>query len=134
MSIDSAPPKSKEYIRPIGIGWWLQRRRYSLYILREITCVAVGGYSFFLLLLVSRAGDEVAFADLVDSLRSPLSVVLHAVALLLVLYHAVTFLNAAPKAFVLWRGDQKVNPGLIVAAHYAGWLAVSMVVTWFALR
>ena len=64
----------------------------------------------------------------------PLSVVLHLIALPLVLYHAVTFLSATPKAVVLYRGDEKVSPTLIVAAIYAAWLAVSIAIAWFVLR
>ena len=134
MSADSARPRTEDYVRPIGNDWWLKRNRYVLYMLRELTCFAVGGYSFFLLLLVWRASDEAAFADLVASLSSPLSVVLHLIALLLVMYHAITFLNATPKALVLYRGDEKVSPTLILAVIYAGWLAVSAVIAWLVLR
>ncbi len=133
MASDPRKPGSKDFIRPIGLGWWLTRRRYTLYMIREATCVAVGGYTLFLLFLVSRAGDEAAFSALVDRLSSPLSVVLHLIALLLLIYHAVTFIQAGPKAIVLYRGDEKVNPKLIVAALYAAWLGASLVIAWFAL-
>ena len=105
-------------------------------MIREFTCVAVGGYAFFLLFLVSRAADEAAFADLVTGLSSSLSIVLHLIALLLVTYHAVTFLNVTPKAIVLYLpgSDEKVSPTLIVVALYAAWLAVSVVIAWLALR
>ncbi len=136
MSADSASTRSRDYVRPIGNDWWLKRKRYVTYMIREFTCVAVGGYSFFLLLLVSRATDEAAFADLVTSLSSPLSIVLHLIALLLVIFHAVTFLNVTPKAIVLYLpgSDEKVSPTLIVVALYAAWLAVSVVIAWLALR
>ena len=133
MASDPGKPGSKDYIRPIGVGWWLQRRRYTLYMIRETTCVAVGGYTLFLLLLVSLAGDEAAFSALVDRLSSPLSVVLHLIALLLLIYHAVTFIQAGPKAIVLYRGDERVPPRLIVGALYAAWLGVSLVIAWFAM-
>ena len=60
MASDPSKPGSRDYIRPIGLGWWLTRRRYTLYMIREATCVAVGGYTLFLLFLVSRAGDDCA--------------------------------------------------------------------------
>ncbi len=133
MASDSVKGPSTDYIRPMGVGWWLKRRRYTLYMIREATCVAVGGYAFFLLLLVSRAGNEAAFSALVDRLSSPLSVVLHVLALLLLIYHAVTFIQAGPKAIVLYRGDERVSPKLIVSALYAAWLGVSLVIAWFAM-
>ncbi len=69
-------------------------------------------------------------------MSSPLSVVLHLIALLLAIYHSVTFLNATPKAVVLYLpgSDEKVSPTLLVAGIYAAWLAVSVAIAWFALR
>ncbi len=133
MASDSVKAPSTDYIRPMGIGWWLQRRRYTLYMIREATCVAVGGYAFFLVFLASRAGDEAAFSALVDRLSSPLSVVLHVLALLLLIYHAVTFIQAGPKALVFYRGDERVSPILIVSVLYGVWLGVSLVIAWFTI-
>lgn len=136
MSGDSTPTRSSDYVRPIGNDWWLKRKRYVWYMIREFTCVAVGGYGFFLLFLVSRAADEAAFADLVTGLSTPLSIVLHLIALLLVIYHAVTFLNATPKAVVLYLpgSDERISPTLTIVAIYSAWLAVSVVIAWLALR
>ncbi len=43
MSSDSASTRSEDYVRPIGNDWWLKRKRYVFYMIRELTCVAVGG-------------------------------------------------------------------------------------------
>ena len=117
----------KEYVRPLPAMWWLKRRTYFLFMLRELTCVFVSGYALFLLLLMSRRDDPQAFADL---LYSPLSITLQIIALPMVLYHTVTWLNLTPKVMVLWRGEEKVSPTLIAGANYAAWLVVSIVIVW----
>ena len=119
--------KSKEYIRPMPSDWWLKRRPYFLFMVRELTCVFVGGYALFLLILASRLGNEEAFGSL---LKNPWVIVLQVLALPMVLYHTVTWLNLTPKVLVIWRGDSRVSPVLIAAAHYLAWLVVSVIILW----
>lgn len=114
--------------------WWLTRPTYRLFMLREWTSLFVGGYALFLLVVVWRAGDRQAFDALFDSLRSPVSVVLHLVALAMVVFHSVTWFNLTPQIIVLWRGKKRVSSTLIASAHYGLWAVVSVVVAWLALR
>jgi succinate dehydrogenase subunit C len=121
--------RGKEYVRPIGANWWLQRPAYTQYMLRELTALFVGGYAVFLIVLVYRAtqGPD-AFAAFVESLKSPTSIVLHLLTLVMSLYHTVTWLNAAPKALVFWRGEERVPPETIIAASYVVWIVLSLIV------
>ncbi len=57
MSDDTTETKSKEYIRPMPANWWMMKKAYVLFIVRELTCVFVGGYALFLLVLASRVGE-----------------------------------------------------------------------------
>ncbi len=123
MSNQSAANKSKEYVRPMPVTWWLNRKTYFLFMVRELTCLFVGGYALFLLVLLARANDADAFAAM---LNSPLSVVLHLVALLMVLYHSITWINLTPKVMVVWRGEDRVNPKWIAAANYVVWVVLSL--------
>ena len=119
--------KSKEYIRPMPANWWLKRKTYFMFMVRELTCLFVGGYALFLLVLASRLGDAAAFTAL---LQNPLVIALQFVALPMVLYHTVTWLNLTPKVLVIWRGENRVNPVLIAAAHYLAWLGASVMIVW----
>ena len=47
---------SKEYIRPMPATWWLTRKTYFLFMVRELTCVFVGGYLVFLLVWLYHLG------------------------------------------------------------------------------
>lgn len=122
--------QAKQYIRPAPTAWYLKRRSYFLVMLRELSCVFVGGYALFLLLLIARVGDVEAFTAL---LSSPVSVLFHIIALPFVLYHTITWFGLTPKAVVVYRGEDKVSPVLIVGAHYVAWLAVSAVLIWIVI-
>lgn len=121
--------KGKEYIRPMPPGWWLKKKSYTLFMIRELTAIFVAGYAIFLLTLIYRAmqGMEV-FTAFVQGLKSPLSIVLHLLALVMAIYHSVTWFNLTPKVLVVWRGEEQVNPNLIAASHYVAWLLVSVVI------
>ena len=106
-------------------NWWMMKKTYVLFIVRELTCVFVGGYALFLLVLVSRAGDPDAFAEL---LKSPLLIALQIIALPMLLYHSITWINLTPKVMVVWRGEERVSPLLIAAANYVAWAIVSIVI------
>ena len=122
------------YIRKVPNTWWLKRKPYTLFIVRELTSVAVAGYCAYLLyLMYALSRGQEAYAAAVGLLTSPASYALHAVGLLLVLYHTITWFNATPKALVFHIGEEKVPAVVVAGAHYAGWLTVSAVVAWLLL-
>ncbi len=129
MSDNVTPTKSKEYIRPMPAGWWMQKKTFILFIVRELTCVFVGGYAIFLLVLVAKSGDADAFAAW---LKSPFLIALQIIALPMILYHTITWLNLTPKVLVVFRGEERVNPTLIAGVHYAAWAVISIVILWIA--
>ena len=60
-------------------------------------------------------------------------VVLTAVSLLFVVFHAVTWFNLAPKAMVMrWQG-RRVPGAWIAASNYAAWALASALVAWLLL-
>ncbi len=117
--------KTKEYIRPMPANWWMMKKTFVLFIVRELTCVFVGGYALFLLVLVARRDEPQAF---VDWLNSPLLIVLQIIALPMVLYHSITWFNLTPKVMVVWRGEERVSPLLIAGANYVAWAIISIVI------
>ncbi len=117
--------KTKEYIRPMPANWWMKKKTYVLFIVRELTCVFVGGYALFLLVLVARRDEPQAF---VAWLNSPFLIVLQIIALPMVLYHSITWINLTPKVMVVWRGEERVSPLLIAGANYVAWAIISIVI------
>ena len=119
----------KDYVRTVPSTWWLKKKTYVLFMVRELTCVAVGAYALFLLALAWRAGDANAFEAL---LRSPLLIGLQIAALPLALFHSITWINLTPKVMVIFRGEEKVSPALIAGVNYLGWVVISGIVFWVA--
>jgi len=125
MSDDTTGTKTKEYIRPMPANWWMMKKTFVLFIVRELTCVFVGGYALFLLVLVARRERPEAFAAW---LNSPLLIVLQIIALPMLLYHSITWINLTPKVMVVWRGEERVSPLLIAGANYVAWAIISIVI------
>jgi fumarate reductase subunit C len=118
--------------RPVmSTWWWLGKRSYLVFILRELSSVFVAWFVVFLLMLVWAVGrGDDAYQEFLDWAASPWVLVLNVVALLFVLLHAVTWFNLAPKAMVVHAGGRRVPPLWIAASQYAGWAVVSAFVIW----
>ncbi len=122
--------KNQEYKRPMPATWWLHNRYLVMFMIRELTSVFVAGYAIFLLVLIYQAGQGAnKFREFYEKvLQSGWMITLQLLALAFVVFHSVTSFNAAPQIMVLWRGEEKVSPLLIVIANYGLWLMVSLAV------
>ncbi|MBW2288920.1 MAG: fumarate reductase subunit C [Deltaproteobacteria bacterium] len=119
----------KPYVRTISNTWWLEKPEYTLYMLRELTSVFVGGYAVVMLVGLKRLSEgQAAYEGFLAALTSPLAIALHVLALLFAVLHSATFFFAAPAALPLQIGEKKVSPGIVAGAHYAAWAVVSLAV------
>ncbi len=127
---------SGPYVRRMSTTWYLKTAPYRRFMVREVTSFFMAGYLVFLLVVLSRLdnGPE-AYGALLDTLRSPLSVIGHGLVLLAALYHAITWFNLTPKAVVVRIGEERL-PGAVVAiaAGYGPWIVVSALILWGVLR
>jgi len=122
------------YHRPVPNTWWLKRKPYVLFIIRELTSIFVAGYCIFLLVLLyklSRGGE--AYNDLILALKSPASIALHLIALVFVLYHTITWFNLTPKILVLYKGEERIPKALVAGTFYVAWVVVSVIMAWLIL-
>ncbi|TCO44605.1 fumarate reductase subunit C [Kribbella antiqua] len=125
----------RSYRRPIALFWWLSRRSYLLFVLRELSAVFVAWFVVYLLLLVNAIGDGApSYARFVDWSGSSWVLVLNLIALAFVLLHVVTWFGLAPRAMVVRLRGHRIPPPQIVAAHYLAWLLLSAIVAWVVLR
>jgi fumarate reductase subunit C len=119
------------YHRPMSTWWWLGKRTYLTFILRELSSVFVAWFVVFLLLLVRAVGQgDDEYRDFLDWADSPWVVTLNIVALAFVLLHAVTWFNLAPKAIVVRLRGRRVPPTWIAVSHFAAWAVVSAFILW----
>jgi len=108
--------------------WWLKKPAYTWFMIRDVTSVFIAGYCVFLLVLLARSSrDPAEFAACFERLKSPLSVVLHLIALVFAVYHSITFFNLTPRVLVVFRGEEKVPEAAIAGVHYVAWAVVSVV-------
>ena len=127
-------PSQRHLPRPLGGGWVFTKKSWFVFFLREISCVCVGLLALLVILLVrSVAQGPEAYASFIEWLESPLVVAYHFIALAFLLLHTITWFVAAPKALRPRIGDNRVPPAAIIAAHYAAWFVVSVIVIWLLL-
>ena len=136
MSQGQVQPESQHRVLPPRVStlWWLEKPSYFAFILREMSCVFVAWFVIYLLLLVRAVSQGAAAYQqlLAWSATTPI-VLLNIVSFLFLIFHAVTFFAAAPQAMVVKVGQNTVPGSLMLAGHYAGWVAASAVVCWLLL-
>ncbi|MET9517339.1 hypothetical protein [Streptomyces sp. NPDC002994] len=122
------------YRKPVPTLWWLKRRSYFVFVLRELSSVFVAWFVVFLLLMVGAiadgSGEYERFQDWSDNWWV---IVLNAIALLFVLLHTLTWFNLAPRAMVVRLRGRRVRPGSILALHYVLWALLSAATAWLIL-
>jgi len=113
----------------IPIFWWVRNRRYTLFIVRELTAVLVL-YSGLLLLaqLVAIGRGPESYEAFQEWLAQPWALALHAFVVAGLIFHTITWLNLAPKALVVRVGKIRVPPQAVLVGHYLAWIAVSALV------
>jgi succinate dehydrogenase subunit C len=120
--------------RPVSTYWWLQKWSYFRFILREGSCMFVLWFVVYLLLLVNAVGQGPGiYARFVEWSATPWVLALNIVSFLFVVYHAVTFFEAAPQAMVVHIGRNRVPGYLVMAGHYVAWAVVSVFLVWLFL-
>lgn len=124
----------KWYRARMPIFWWVESLSSIKFITRELTSLAVGYSAILLVLFVWTLGrGEQSYARFVGFLQSPGGLLLHSLVFVAVLYHAITWLHLAPKAMAVRLGHRQVPDRVVLAAHYLGWFAASVLVVWFFL-
>jgi fumarate reductase subunit C len=113
----------------VSTYWWLGRWSYFLFILRELSSLAVAWFVVFLLALVIAVGrGDAAYQGFLAWSGRPLVLLLNIVSFLFLILHAITWFNLAPQAMVVHLGGKRVPGILIAGSNYAALVAVSTVI------
>jgi succinate dehydrogenase subunit C len=106
-------------------GWWLRRRHYFLYMVREFTAVPMALWLVWLLVEIQRAasGPKGYYPA-----ASPAFIVFSVICLGFAMYHSVTFLSLAGVIMKLKFLGKPVPPRAIVATMFGLWLVASLVI------
>jgi len=123
--------RQRLYRSRVPLLWWLRRRSYLIFVVRELSSVFVAWSVVFLLLAagtIMRGPEQ--YRDFLAWSARPWMVLLNLVALAFVVFHAVTWFNLAPRAIVVHVRGRRVPPTVIAAAHFGLWAVVSAVAAW----
>jgi fumarate reductase subunit C len=114
--------------------WWLRRRSYLVFVVRELTSVFVAWFVVFLLLLVHAVsqGDR-EYQRFLDLAANPWMLALNVITLLFVLFHTVTWFSAAPQAIVVRVRGRRVPARFVLLLHYAAWILLTGITAWIVL-
>jgi fumarate reductase subunit C len=127
--------RATAYRPPVSIFWWLRRRTYLFFALRELSCLAVAWSVLYLTLLVRAVGEGGgAYEQFLAWAGMPWVVVLNVIVLAFLVLHAITWFNLTPAATVVRLRGQRVRPAVIAGSAYASWVVVSALVAWILLR
>jgi fumarate reductase subunit C len=125
---------SGQYRPRTDLLWWVHRRSYLLFVLRELSCVFVAWFVVYLVLLVAAVHDgSDAYEWFLAWSARPWMVALNLVALAFLVLHAVTWFLLAPKALVVRLQGRRLPPRMVAAGHFGAWVVVSAVVAWIVL-
>jgi succinate dehydrogenase subunit C len=119
------------YRQRVPLWWWLSRRSYLMFVLRELTSVAVAWFVVYLLWLVYAVGSgPEAYQSFLEWSARPWMVAINALALALAVFHTVTWFAVTPQAMPSRVRGRRLPAPVIGAALYAAWLAASAFLFW----
>ena len=136
MTSHTTPPEADlTYRRPIPVLWWVRKRSYFMFVMRELSSIFIAWLVLYLVLFVRAVGQgEAAYDEFLDWAASPLLVVVNVVAFAFVVLHTITWFSLTPQAMVVSLGGRRVPGAVIIGAQYAGLGIVSAFVFWLVTR
>ncbi|MDH4095243.1 MAG: fumarate reductase subunit C [Betaproteobacteria bacterium] len=123
----------RPYARPITSEWIFRHPRYIRYMVREFSCLFIGGWTLLMVWGFKALSEgPAAWAAFLELLQTPASIVFHLLTLAFAAYHSVTWFNLTPKALPVQLGEEFLPDRVISGAHFAAWAAVSAGLLYFA--
>ena len=123
------PDKAKLYHPAVPALWWLRKRNYMLFMLREFTSVFIAAYLVVLMIALFRMGQGgQPAAEFAEAMQSPGWIVFHVVALIFAVYHSVTWFISSAVVLSVRLGTREAPRWLVAGGHIGAWLVVSAVV------
>lgn len=114
--------------------WWLKRRGYLAFILRELSSIFVLWFVVYLLLLVravSQGNDS--YREFLSWSGRPGVLSLNLISVLFIVLHAITWFNLSPQAMVVHFRGKRVPGTWIAASNYLAWALTSALVAWILI-
>jgi fumarate reductase subunit C len=117
--------------RPVPVLWWVRKRSYFVFVMRELSSIFIAWLVLYLCLFVRAVGrGEEAYEAFLDRAASPWLVAVNVVAFGFVVLHTITWFALTPKAMVVAVRGRRVPGVVIIGAQYAVLAVVSGFVWW----
>jgi fumarate reductase subunit C len=115
--------------------WYFDRWPYLKFMLRESSCIFVAYFAVVMLVQI-RAIEHgpSAYAHFQNLMCHPIFLILNAISLIMISFHAVTWFMLVPRVFMRQLLGFSVPDQLTAAPNYGIWLVASLVIALFALR
>ncbi len=130
----TSKPTVKPFVREVPTTtWYLARRRDQIHMAQELTSLFIGIYALLLLCAIRAVAEgPAAYQSFLASLGSPLMLGLLWITFAVTLFHTVSWFGVTHKAMPLQVGEGFLPPVVIVGAHYAAWVVVSLFILFIA--
>jgi fumarate reductase subunit C len=124
----------RAYHPRLSTYWWLARWAYLKFILRELSSLFVAwSVVFTLLQIYALQQGPAAYAEFQRWAGTPVMLIVNAVSLMFVTFHAVTWFNLAPRAMAVRMRGKRLPDLAIAGPNYVAWIVASAVVAWIVL-
>jgi len=123
------PDPSKLYHREMPATWWLKKKSYFLFMLRELSSVFIAIFLLVYLYQIYQLtqGPE-AYVAFSRRLSSPGWIVFNLIALLFALYHSITWFQSSAIVLPLRVGEHELPRNLFVALNVVGLVVISLII------
>ena len=104
--------KRRPYMRSMH-SWWKRDPYFIRYLAMEATSILVAIYALILLVGLFRLSQgEAAYSEWLDALKSPLSIGVHMIMLMVFVYHTWSWFKIMPKTLptLYFRGEKVPQP------------------------
>ena len=121
------PDPTKLYRPKMAATWWLKKKSYFLFMLRELSSVFIALFLLVYLYQIYQLtqGPE-AYLSFTRRLNSPGWILFHLIALLFAVYHSVTWFQSSAVVLPIRVGEHVVSRQIVTALHIGVWVVVSL--------
>jgi|SRR6185437_1435584 len=115
--------------------WYVEKWHYLEFVLREASCLFVGYFAAIMLLEIRCIEHGMgSYAHFQALMSSPIFLIVNALALIFICFHAVTWFMLVPRVFARQVLGYAIPDPIAAAPNFGLWVAVSVIIALFAMR
>jgi fumarate reductase subunit C len=121
------PDPAKLYRPKMPATWWLKKKSYFLFMLRELSSVFIALFLLvYLYQIYQLTHGPQAYISFSQKLSSPGWILFHVIALLFAVYHSITWFQSSAVVLPVRLGEHLVPRQTVTALHIGAWVVVSL--------